>query len=52
MSIQANLKFDGYVYFWEAFGFQSMAFVDRNESNHHLKLFERLLNEPVQGTVQ
>jgi len=48
----ANLKYDGYVYFWEAFGFQSMAFFQKEEANIQLKYFEILLNKPVVGTVQ
>lgn len=50
--VAGDLKFDGYGYFWEAFGFQSMVFFDKDDSVRQLKLFERLLNEPVVGTVQ
>lgn len=39
-------------FFLEAFGFKSMVFFDKNDSVRQLKLFERLLNEPVVGTVQ
>ena len=52
MTGKALLRFDGYCYFWEAFGFKSMAFYDKRQSTQQLKYFEKLLNDPVLGTVQ
>ena len=45
----AVLKYDRLrgKFFWEAFGFKSMAFYDKRQSTQQLMYFEKLLNEPV-----